>query len=140
MRLPIDRARTPTAHSSRVGSRHVLPGAAPTEPRERHLTRWVGFHPATTRPATARPGKAATSTSSGAPRPFRSAADVHDPDLDDQPLTPAWALRELARIRAVAIEAGERRIELVTRRSLLQAQVLDAFGVDTVDWSRARIA
>jgi hypothetical protein len=68
------------------------------------------------------------------------AADVGDPDLDDQHLTPARALRELARIRAVAIEAGERRIELVTRRSALQAQVLDAFGVDTTAWSRARIA
>jgi transposase len=68
------------------------------------------------------------------------AADVRDPDIDDQHLTPARALRELARIRAVAIEAGERRIELVTRRSSLQAEVLDAFGVDTTGWSRARIA
>jgi hypothetical protein len=68
------------------------------------------------------------------------AADVRDPDLDDQHLSPARALRELARIRAVAIEAGERHIELVTRRSALQANVLDAFGVDTTAWSRARIA
>ena len=67
-------------------------------------------------------------------------ADVRDPDLDDQHLTPARALRELARIRAVAIEAGERRIELVTRRSSLQTEVLDALGVDTTGWSRARIA
>jgi hypothetical protein len=68
------------------------------------------------------------------------AADVRDPDIDDQHLSPARALRELARIRAVALDAGERRIELVTRRSTLQADVLDAFGVDTTDWSRARIA
>ena len=67
-------------------------------------------------------------------------ADVRDPDLDDQHLTPARALRELARIRAVAIEAGERRIDLVTRRSSLQSRVLDAFAVDTTAWSRARIA
>jgi hypothetical protein len=67
-------------------------------------------------------------------------ADVRDPDLDDQHLSPARALRELARIRAVVIEAGERRIELVTRRSALQLQVLDGFGVDTTAWSRARIA
>ena len=68
------------------------------------------------------------------------AADVRDLDLDDQHLTPARALRELARIRAVTLEAGQRRIEVVTRRSSLQAQVLDALGVDTGDWSRARIA
>ena len=68
------------------------------------------------------------------------AGDVRDPDIDDQHLSPARALRELARIRAVAIEAGERRIGLVTRRSSMQARVLDAFGVDTTGWSRARIA
>jgi len=68
------------------------------------------------------------------------AADVADPDIDDQHLSPTRALRELARIRAVTLDAGERRIELVTRRSPLQADVLDAFGVDTADWSRARIA
>lgn len=67
-------------------------------------------------------------------------ADVHDPDLDDQHLSPARALRELDRIRAVTIDAGERRIDLVTRRSALQAKVLFAFGVDTGAWSRARIA
>jgi hypothetical protein len=68
------------------------------------------------------------------------AADVRDPDLDDQHLSAARALRELARIRAVAIEAGERRIDLITRRSSLQAAVLAAFGVDTTAWSRALIA
>jgi Transposase DDE domain len=68
------------------------------------------------------------------------AADVRDPDLDHQHLTPGRALRELARIRAVALEAGDRRIELVTRRSSLQTEVLEAFGVDTTGWSRARIA
>ncbi|MGH9150656.1 MAG: IS1634 family transposase [Acidimicrobiales bacterium] len=67
-------------------------------------------------------------------------ADVRDPDLDDQHLTPARALRELARIRAVGLDAGDKRIRLVTRRSSLQAEVLDAFGVDTTEWSRARIA
>ena len=68
------------------------------------------------------------------------AAGVRDPDLDDQHLSAARALRELGRIRAVALDAGERRIHLVTRRSSLQAHVLDAFGVDTTGWSRARIA
>lgn len=67
-------------------------------------------------------------------------ADVRDPDLGDQVLTPARALRELARIRAVSLDAGDTRIALVTRRSSLQTDVLDAFGVDTTEWSRARIA
>ena len=68
------------------------------------------------------------------------AADVRDPDIDDQHLTPTRALRELGRIRAVELEAGDRRIGLVTRRSALQSRALDAFGVDTSGWSRARIA
>ncbi len=68
------------------------------------------------------------------------AADVRDPDLADQHLSPARALRELARIRAVTLEAADKRIGLVTRRSSLQAAILDAFGVDTTEWSRARIA
>ena len=38
------------------------------------------------------------------------AADLRDPDIDDQHLTPVRALRELARIQAVAIEAGEHRV------------------------------
>ena len=68
------------------------------------------------------------------------AADVRDPDLDDQHLSPTRALRELARVRAVTLDAGERTIELVTRRSSLQADILAAFGVDTGAWSRASIA
>lgn len=68
------------------------------------------------------------------------AADVADPDLADQHLSPARALRELARIRAVTLDAGDKRIELVTRRSTLQTAILDAFSVDTTEWSRARIA
>ncbi len=67
-------------------------------------------------------------------------ADVRDTDLVDQHLSTARALRELSRVRAVTLDAGERRIELVTRRSALQAAVLDAFGVDTTAWRRARIA
>ncbi|MGI9033744.1 MAG: IS1634 family transposase [Acidimicrobiales bacterium] len=69
-----------------------------------------------------------------------STADIRDPDLDDQHLSPARALRELARIRAVGLDAGDKRIELVTRRTSLQTKVLAAFGVDTTEWSRARIA
>ncbi len=68
------------------------------------------------------------------------AADVRDPDLDDQHLTPARALRELERIRAVTLAAGERRVRVVTGRNAVQAQALAAFGVDTSTWSRPRVA
>ena len=66
-------------------------------------------------------------------------ADLRDADLDDQHLSPARALRELARIHALVLDAGGRRIELITRRSSRQAAILEAFGVDIAAWSRARI-
>jgi transposase len=67
-------------------------------------------------------------------------ADVRDPDLPDQVLSPRRALRELGRIRAATIVAGERTIDVVTRRSGLQARVLGALGVDTAAWDRARVS
>ncbi len=68
-----------------------------------------------------------------------AAAGVTDPDLDDQALTPGRALRELARIRAVTLTAGERNIDLITQRSPLQARILDALHVNTSTWNRAHI-
>ena len=67
------------------------------------------------------------------------AADVRDPDLPGQFLSPERALRELGRIRAVTLSAGRRRIDVVTRRSPLQSRILAALGVDTSGWERARI-
>ena len=66
-------------------------------------------------------------------------ADVRDPDLTDQHLSCARALRELARIRAVTLDAAGRTIELVTRRDPLQARILAALDVDTSTWDRAHI-
>jgi hypothetical protein len=68
------------------------------------------------------------------------AADVRDPDLPGQFLSPDRALRELGRIRAVTLTAGERTIHVVTRRSPLQSRILAALGVDTSGWERARIS
>jgi hypothetical protein len=68
-----------------------------------------------------------------------AAADVRDPDLDDQQLTASRALRELARIRAITLTAGQRRIELVTRRTTLQTRILDTLHVDTTGWNRAHL-
>ena len=68
------------------------------------------------------------------------AADVRDPDLPGQFLSPERALRELGRIRAVTLTAGERTIDVVTRRSTLQSRILAALGVDTSGWERPRIS
>jgi len=67
-------------------------------------------------------------------------ADVRDPDVADQVISPRRAMVELGRIRQATIVAGERSIDVVTRRSPLQARVLAAFGVDTTAWDRARIS
>ena len=66
-------------------------------------------------------------------------ADVRDPDLPEQFLTPERALRELGRVRAVTLTAGQRTIDLVTRRSGRQSRILAALGVDTSGWERPRI-
>lgn len=66
-------------------------------------------------------------------------AGIVDPDLDTQVLTAARALRELDRVRAIELSTGERSINIVTRRSPLQARILTALGVDTTDWDRAHI-
>jgi transposase len=67
-------------------------------------------------------------------------ADLRDPDLPDQVLSPRRALRELARIRTVTLDAGSRTIDVVTRRSGLQTKILTALGVDTTSWDRAHIS
>ncbi len=66
-------------------------------------------------------------------------ADVRDPDLADQHLTAARALRELNRIRRHHLDANGRRIQLTTRRTPLQARALTAIGADTRNWDRANI-
>ena len=68
-----------------------------------------------------------------------AAADVRDPDLNDQHLTAARALRELDRIRRVQLDANGRRITLTTRRTPLQARALTAVGADTRAWDKANI-
>jgi len=67
-------------------------------------------------------------------------AGVCDPDLADQVLSPRRALRELGRIRAATLAAGEHTIGVVTRRSPLQIRILAALGVDTSAWDRAHVS
>lgn len=68
------------------------------------------------------------------------AADVRDPDIDDQHLTTQRALRELDRIRQINLSVGGSHISLITRRSQLQNQILVALNVDTHTWDKANIS
>ena len=66
-------------------------------------------------------------------------ADVRDPDKPQQVMSARRALRELSRVRMSRVDAGERSVGLVTRRTPLQAQILAALGVDTDSWDKAVI-
>ena len=68
-------------------------------------------------------------------------ADVADPDLDEQHLTPRRALEELDRIRQVTLTPGDgpTTIDVVTRRTALQDRILSALEVDTRPWQRPTI-
>ena len=72
-------------------------------------------------------------------RPDLHTGDVRDPDLPDQHLSSARALRQLDRIRAVTLDAAGRTINIVTRRTPLQTRILRALHVDTHPWDRAHI-
>jgi transposase len=67
------------------------------------------------------------------------AAKVHDPDLAEQVITPRRALGELNRIRRATIDAGERTLTLISKRTALQSQILKACGVSTTSWDRVDI-
>ena len=69
-----------------------------------------------------------------------TAAEVRDPDLDDQHLTAPRALRELARIHTIGLDVGGRHLDVVTRRTPLQAGILTALNVDTTSWNQAHIS
>jgi len=68
------------------------------------------------------------------------AADVRDPDLDDQHLSAPRALRELGRVRSIGLDIGGRHVDVVTRRSPLQARILTALDVNTSAWNQAHIS
>jgi transposase len=67
-------------------------------------------------------------------------AKVMDPDLPFQSMTPRRALSLLKDVRLELVSAGDHNIELVSRRSPLQAKVLRALHVDTSTWDKATIA
>ena len=68
-----------------------------------------------------------------------AAADIADPDQPHQHLTAPRALRELNRIRQVRLTTDHNQIELTTRRSPLQTQILAATQTPTRTWDKARI-
>ena len=67
-----------------------------------------------------------------------TAADIRDPDLPDQHLSAARALRELHRIRHVTLTTGEHTIGAITRRDPLQHAILNALHVDTTSWNHTQ--
>ena len=67
------------------------------------------------------------------------AADIRDPDLRDQHLTPSRALRDLNRIRRHELSVNSRRIHLTTRPNPQQNQTLTALGADTRSWNNPTI-
>jgi 2'-5' RNA ligase len=67
-------------------------------------------------------------------------AKVMDPNLPFQSMTPRRALSLLKDVRLELVSAGDHNIELVSRRSPLQAKVLRALHVDTSTWDKATIA
>ena len=69
-----------------------------------------------------------------------AAADVRDPDLDDQHLTAPRALRELGRIRRIDLHVADRHVDVVTRRNPLQTRILTALDIDTSAWTQAHIS
>ena len=69
-----------------------------------------------------------------------AAADVRDPDLPDQHLTAARALRELDRIRHVTLTAGGPHHRRRHPPHPLQHRILTALDVDTTGWDHAHIS
>ena len=67
-------------------------------------------------------------------------ADVRDPDLADQHLSAARALRELHRIRHVTLTAGGHTIKVATRPDPLQRRILSTLDVDTTGWDRPTLS
>ena len=68
-----------------------------------------------------------------------TAAGITDPDRPDQTITPRRALAELNRIRLVDLDAGDRHVQVVTRRNPLQTAICTALDINTTTWDNATI-
>ena len=103
----------------------------------------------TSGPSATGPNHASAPTSPSASTPASSKPSSPAPSAAPTCATPTSptntsaserALRELGRVRALTLTAGDRTINLVTRRTPLQARILTALGVDTTGWDRPHIA
>ncbi|MGB9112704.1 MAG: IS1634 family transposase [Acidimicrobiales bacterium] len=68
-----------------------------------------------------------------------SAAQVHDPDLPEQTMSPRRALQELGKIRQHQLRAGK-EIEVVDKPDRLQRAILDAFHVEDSGWGKVKLS
>jgi hypothetical protein len=68
-----------------------------------------------------------------------AAADIRDSDLPDQTITARRALAELNRIRVHHLDAGDHRVQVITRRNPLQASISAAFQIDTSTCDNAHV-
>ena len=68
-----------------------------------------------------------------------AAADLRDPDLPDQTISARRALAELNRIRVHHLDAGDRHVQVITRRNPLQTSILAALDIGTTTWDNAHI-
>jgi transposase len=68
-----------------------------------------------------------------------AAADLRDPDLPEQTISARRALAELNRIRIHHLDAGDRHVQVITRRNPLQASIIAALGIGTTGWDNAHI-
>lgn len=66
-------------------------------------------------------------------------ANIDDPNLEGQTITPRRALAELNRIRIHHLTAGDPNIQVTTRRNSLQASICTALDIDTRNWDTAAI-
>ena len=68
-----------------------------------------------------------------------AAAEVRDPDLPEQVMTPRRALAELGKIRLHKLNAG-RDIEIIDRPTTLQRSILEALRIEAGSWGKAHIS
>jgi hypothetical protein len=67
------------------------------------------------------------------------AADLRDPEKPGQVLSARRSVRALGRIRVEHIDAGESSIDLITKPTPPQREILAALSIDISGWDRAAI-
>ena len=68
-----------------------------------------------------------------------AAADIRDPDLPNQTISPRRAPAELNRIRIHHLHVGEQQIRVITRTNALHSAICTALGINTRTWDNAQV-